>query len=156
VSELGSEYFHLKRALHDCAGERTGLRFRLADRLTVQSRGDLEDRRIGLAAGCGVPQRRPSPRGGTRLAGARAGAPSSTAPRYAARGRTARRGLAEQGPSKRYRRGRGERSAWRAADGARTRCRMRQRTAMAGFHAVTPWAQRAADESSRLLRPEPA
>jgi ribonuclease R len=47
VSELGSEYFHFNEPLHELRGERTGLRFRLADRLTVQvARVDLEARRI--------------------------------------------------------------------------------------------------------------
>lgn len=47
VSELGSEYFHYNEALHELRGERTGQRYRLADRLTVQvSRVDLEARRI--------------------------------------------------------------------------------------------------------------
>jgi ribonuclease R len=47
VSELGSEYFTFNEALHELRGERTGLRYRLADRLTVQvARVDLEARRI--------------------------------------------------------------------------------------------------------------
>jgi len=47
VSELGSEYFTFNEALHELRGERTGQRYRLADRLTVQvSRVDLEARRI--------------------------------------------------------------------------------------------------------------
>ncbi|MGE5338333.1 MAG: ribonuclease R [Gemmatimonadota bacterium] len=47
VSELGSEYFSFNDALHELRGERTGLRFRLADRVTVQvARVDLEARRI--------------------------------------------------------------------------------------------------------------
>jgi ribonuclease R len=47
VSELGSEYFHYNEPLHELRGERTGLRFRLADRVTVQvARVDLEARRI--------------------------------------------------------------------------------------------------------------
>jgi ribonuclease R len=47
VSELGSEYFNFNEPLHELRGERTGQRFRLADRLTVQvSRVDLEGRRI--------------------------------------------------------------------------------------------------------------
>ncbi len=47
VSELGSEYFSFNEALHELRGERTGLRFRLADRVTVQvARVDLEARRI--------------------------------------------------------------------------------------------------------------
>jgi ribonuclease R len=47
VSELGSEYFLYNEALHELRGERTGLRYRLGDRLTVQvARVDLEARRI--------------------------------------------------------------------------------------------------------------
>jgi ribonuclease R len=47
VSELGSEYFLYNEALHELRGERTGLRYRLGDRVTVQvSRVDLEARRI--------------------------------------------------------------------------------------------------------------
>jgi ribonuclease R len=47
VSELGSEYFHYNEPLHELRGERTGLRFRLSDRMTVQvARVDLEARRI--------------------------------------------------------------------------------------------------------------
>ncbi len=47
VSELGSEYFTYNEPLHELRGERTGMRYRLADRVTVQvSRVDLEARRI--------------------------------------------------------------------------------------------------------------
>ena len=47
VSELGSEYFHFNESLHELRGERTGLRHRLGDRVTVQvARVDLEARRI--------------------------------------------------------------------------------------------------------------
>lgn len=47
VSELGSEYFLFNEPLHELRGERTGLRYRLGDRLTVQvARVDLEARRI--------------------------------------------------------------------------------------------------------------
>ncbi|MCU0950713.1 MAG: ribonuclease R [Burkholderiaceae bacterium] len=47
VSELGSEYFTYNEAMHELRGERTGLRYRLADRVTVQvARVDLEARRI--------------------------------------------------------------------------------------------------------------
>jgi ribonuclease R len=47
VSELGSEYFLFSEPLHELRGERTGLRYRLGDRLTVQvARVDLEARRI--------------------------------------------------------------------------------------------------------------
>ena len=47
VSELGSEYFLFNEPLHELRGERTGLRYRLGDRMTVQvARVDLEARRI--------------------------------------------------------------------------------------------------------------
>jgi ribonuclease R len=47
VSELGTEYFLYNEALHELRGERTGLRYRLGDRLMVQvARVDLEARRI--------------------------------------------------------------------------------------------------------------
>ncbi len=47
VSELGTEYFQFNEPMHELRGERTGLRYRLADRLTVQvARVDLEARRI--------------------------------------------------------------------------------------------------------------
>jgi ribonuclease R len=47
VSELGSEYLLFNEALHELRGERTGLRYRLGDRVTVQvARVDLEARRI--------------------------------------------------------------------------------------------------------------
>ena len=47
VSELGSEYFQFNEATHELRGERTGIRYRLGDRLTVQvARVDLEARRI--------------------------------------------------------------------------------------------------------------
>jgi ribonuclease R len=47
VSELGGEYFQFNEALHELRGERTGLRYRLTDKVQVQvSRVDLEARRI--------------------------------------------------------------------------------------------------------------
>ncbi len=47
VSELGSEYFQYNEPMHELRGERTGLRYRLADRVSVQvARVDLEARRI--------------------------------------------------------------------------------------------------------------
>ncbi|MCV6803377.1 ribonuclease R, partial [Achromobacter ruhlandii] len=47
VSELGGEYFQFNDALHELRGERTGMRYRLTDKVQVQvSRVDLEARRI--------------------------------------------------------------------------------------------------------------
>ena len=47
VSELGSDYFHYDDARHELLGERTGKRFRLADRVRVQLvRVDLETTKI--------------------------------------------------------------------------------------------------------------
>ena len=76
VSELGSEYFLFNEALHELRGERTGMRYRLGDRVNVQvARVDLEARRIEfrlvrgetrkaiLAAGAAEPKERERPRG---------------------------------------------------------------------------------------------
>jgi ribonuclease R len=55
VSELGSEYFQFSEPMHELRGERTGLRYRLADRVSVQvARVDLEARRIDFRLVQGV------------------------------------------------------------------------------------------------------
>jgi len=47
VTELGNDYFHFDKARHEMAGERTGVRYRLGDRLTVKLvRVDLETTKI--------------------------------------------------------------------------------------------------------------
>lgn len=47
VTELGNDYFHYDKARHEMAGERTGMRYRLGDRLRIKvSRVDLETTRI--------------------------------------------------------------------------------------------------------------
>ena len=47
VSELGSDYFHYDEARHQMLGERSGKRYRLADRVRVQLvRADLETKKI--------------------------------------------------------------------------------------------------------------
>ena len=47
ISDLGSDYFHYDDARHELLGERTGKRFRLADRVRVQLvRVDLETTKI--------------------------------------------------------------------------------------------------------------
>jgi ribonuclease R len=47
ISELGSDYFHYDDAKHQLLGERTGKRFRLADRVRVQLvRVDMESSKI--------------------------------------------------------------------------------------------------------------
>jgi len=62
ISELGSDYFHFDEARHELVGERTGQRFRLADRVGVQlARVDLETRKIDfrlVEAAAPVTQRR--------------------------------------------------------------------------------------------------
>jgi ribonuclease R len=68
ISELGSDYFHYEEAAHQLIGERTGARFRLADRVRVQLvRVDLETSKIDfrLAGSSGREQgRRGSRKGG--------------------------------------------------------------------------------------------
>jgi ribonuclease R len=52
ISELGRDYFQFDAARHVLFGERTGKRFRLADRMTVKLvRVDLESRKIDFRAG---------------------------------------------------------------------------------------------------------
>ena len=47
ISELGGDYYQYSEAGHELRGERTGVRYRLGDRLTVQvARVDLDARRI--------------------------------------------------------------------------------------------------------------
>jgi ribonuclease R len=47
ISELGSDYFQFDAAKHQLLGERTGRRYRLADRVRVKiARVDLETSRI--------------------------------------------------------------------------------------------------------------
>jgi len=47
VTELGNDYFHYDKARHAMVGERTGMQYRLGDRLKVKiSRVDLETARI--------------------------------------------------------------------------------------------------------------
>ncbi|HYN54060.1 MAG TPA: ribonuclease R [Methylotenera sp.] len=47
VTELGNDYFHYDKTRHEMAGERTGVRYRLGDRLTVKVvRVDLETTKI--------------------------------------------------------------------------------------------------------------
>ena len=47
VTELGNDYFNYDKARHEMAGERTGVRYRLGDRLRVKvARVDLETSKI--------------------------------------------------------------------------------------------------------------
>jgi ribonuclease R len=49
VTDLGADYFQYDDARHELRGERTGIRYQLTDRVTVQvSRVDLDARRIDL------------------------------------------------------------------------------------------------------------
>jgi ribonuclease R len=49
VTELGADYFQFDEARHELRGERTGMRYQLTDRVTVQvSRVDLDARKIDL------------------------------------------------------------------------------------------------------------
>jgi ribonuclease R len=56
ISELGSDYFHYDAAGHQLLGERSGRRFRLADRVRVQVvRADLEASKIDFRLAEDVP-----------------------------------------------------------------------------------------------------
>ena len=55
VSELGSDYFQYNEAMYELRGERTGIRYRLTDRVRVQiARVDLESRRIEFRLEAGL------------------------------------------------------------------------------------------------------
>lgn len=61
VSELGADYFHFDVARHQLLGERSGMRYRLGDRITVElARVDLEQARIDFTLAGG--QSRPAAR----------------------------------------------------------------------------------------------
>lgn len=50
VTELGNDYFHYDKARHEIAGERTGVRYRLGDRLLIKvARVDLETTKIDFS-----------------------------------------------------------------------------------------------------------
>jgi ribonuclease R len=50
VTELGNDYFNYDKARHEMLGERTGVRFRLGDRLTIKvARVDLETSKIDFS-----------------------------------------------------------------------------------------------------------
>ncbi|MEO7495474.1 MAG: ribonuclease R [Massilia sp.] len=57
ITELGTDYFQYDDARHELRGERTGKRYQLTDRVTVQvSRVDLEARKIDLVLAGGSVQ----------------------------------------------------------------------------------------------------
>lgn len=60
VTELGNDYFHYDKGRHEMAGERTGVRYRLGDRLTIKVvRVDLETTKIDftlVTKGLSAPQ----------------------------------------------------------------------------------------------------
>jgi ribonuclease R len=57
ITELGTDYFQYDEARHELRGERTGKRYQLTDRVTVQvSRVDLEARKIDLVLAGGSVQ----------------------------------------------------------------------------------------------------
>jgi ribonuclease R len=67
VTELGSDYFQYDEVKNELRGERTGIRYRLADRVRVQvSRVDLDARKIDFRLVREVPLKPPGgPRGGS-------------------------------------------------------------------------------------------
>ena len=66
ISELGEDYFQYDDARHELHGERTGKRFRLSDRITVQlMRVDLETTKIDFRLVKDVNDAGTSPKGGS-------------------------------------------------------------------------------------------
>ncbi|EEA03920.1 ribonuclease R [Burkholderia sp. H160] len=64
VTELGSDYFQYDEIKNELRGERTGIRYRLSDRVRVQvSRVDLDARKIDFRLVRDTPIKPPAPRG---------------------------------------------------------------------------------------------
>lgn len=90
VTELGADYFQYDEVRHELRGERTGIRYQLTDRVTVQvSRVDLDARKIDLRL-VNTPDIRTSLKNETRRAEAeqtrekKTKKPKAAAPRKAA------------------------------------------------------------------------
>ena len=82
VSELGADYFHFDEAGHVMVGERTGRRFRLADRVRIKvMRADLETNKIDFRLVDSTPQGS----AGLRAKGKEAGKMQRATPMPAAR-----------------------------------------------------------------------
>jgi ribonuclease R len=66
VTGLGADYFQYDEARHELRGERTGKRYGLTDRVSVQiARVDLESRKIDLVLAGGQPEATSAPRENT-------------------------------------------------------------------------------------------
>jgi ribonuclease R len=113
VTELGNDYFNYDKARHEMAGERTGVRYRLGDRLRVKvARVDLETSKIDFVLVAATTklgkdesapvtaEKRPAPewapRGKPRAAKAFGDKPSGDA----ARGKSGKAPSKEHAPSK--------------------------------------------------------
>jgi ribonuclease R len=97
VTELGSDYFHYDAVRHEMLGERTGMRYRLGDRLRVKvARVDMETSKIDFVLDQAPPGRESTPGGKTaKMPAAKSAAKSSA--RSGAGGRSS---LALPRPSK--------------------------------------------------------
>ncbi|MCA3833006.1 MAG: S1 RNA-binding domain-containing protein, partial [Burkholderia sp.] len=74
VTELGSDYFQYDEIKNELRGERTGIRYRLSDRVRVQvSRVDLDARKIDFRLVRDTPVKAPRPSPAPAAAGAERG-----------------------------------------------------------------------------------
>ncbi len=104
VTELGADYFQYDEVRHELRGERTGIRYQLTDRVTVQvSRVDLDARKIDLRL-VNTPDIRTVLKNETRRAEAEPAREKkakpkakAAAPRKTAAGKTAKRKVARSG-----------------------------------------------------------
>jgi ribonuclease R len=88
VTELGSDYFQYDEVKNELRGERTGIRYRLSDRVRVQvSRVDLDARKIDFRLVRDAPVKAPSgPRGADRGGADKGGTDKGGESPYAGRG----------------------------------------------------------------------
>ncbi|WP_250513324.1 ribonuclease R [Caballeronia sp. INDeC2] len=85
VTELGSDYFQYDEIKNELRGERTGIRYRMSDRVRVQvSRVDLDARKIDFRLVRDTPVKPPSPRPSTGTADTASAGNGAAGPRIRA------------------------------------------------------------------------
>ncbi|QCU53846.1 ribonuclease R [Burkholderia pseudomallei] len=124
VTELGADYFQYDEVKNELRGERTGIRYRLSDRVRVQvSRVDLDARKIDFRLVRETPVKAPRP---ASAVAAEAGAAAACARAAAAEG-AARRKKAASAPSAAVKEARAARKKGAASKPAAKKARSRKK-----------------------------